>query len=63
MPTHNQYSPSQTNKNLLGSDTNYGYEVSVNGQAFHPDYLDDRVSQGIDPDTVISSSAEEGQVL
>ncbi|GFY81795.1 hypothetical protein Acr_02g0000350 [Actinidia rufa] len=63
VPTHNQYSPSQTNKNLLGSDTNYGYEVSVNGQAFHPDYLDDRVSQGIDPDTVISSSAEEGQVL
>ncbi|XP_057507024.1 uncharacterized protein LOC130790098 isoform X7 [Actinidia eriantha] len=63
VPTHNQYSPSQTNKNLLGSDTNYGYEVSVNGQVFHPDYLDDRVSQGIDPDTVISSSAEEGQVL
>uniref|UniRef100_A0A5B7B017 DUF7725 domain-containing protein n=1 Tax=Davidia involucrata TaxID=16924 RepID=A0A5B7B017_DAVIN len=63
MATHNQYPPSQTEQNLLRSDTNYDYEVSVNGQALRPDYLDVLVSQGMEPDSVIPSSAEEGQVL
>ncbi|KAL7230094.1 hypothetical protein ACSBR2_008599 [Camellia fascicularis] len=63
VPTHNQYPPSQTDQNLLGSDTNFDYEVSVNGKAIHSDYLDVRVSQEMEPDAVIPSSAEEGQVL
>ncbi|KAL6972158.1 hypothetical protein U1Q18_031846 [Sarracenia purpurea var. burkii] len=64
VPTHNQYPPSQTEQNfLLSPDTNYEYEVSVNGQAIRPDYLDVRVSRGMEPDTVISASVEEGQVL
>ncbi|CAL5364613.1 unnamed protein product [Camellia sinensis] len=63
VPTHNQYPPSQTDQNLLRSDTNFDHEVSVNGQAIHSDYLDVRVSQEMEPDAVIPSSAEEGQVL
>ncbi|CAL5323399.1 unnamed protein product [Camellia sinensis] len=63
VPTHNQYPPSQTDQNLLRSDTNFDHEVSVNGQAIHSDYLDVCVSQEMEPDAVIPSSAEEGQVL
>ncbi|KAA8540086.1 hypothetical protein F0562_026778 [Nyssa sinensis] len=63
MPTHNQYPPSQTEQNLLRPDSNYDYDVSVNGQGLHPDFLDVHVSQGMEPDSVIPSSAEEGQVL
>ncbi|GMP24991.1 hypothetical protein CsSME_00002063 [Camellia sinensis var. sinensis] len=63
VPTHNQYPPSQTDQNLLRSDTSFDHEVSVNGQAIPSDYLDVRVSQEMEPDAVIPSSAEEGQVL
>ncbi|GMP70713.1 hypothetical protein CsSME_00029446 [Camellia sinensis var. sinensis] len=63
VPTHNQYPSSQTDQSLLRPDTNYDYEVSVNGQAIHPDYLDVHASQGMEPDTVITASVPEGQVL
>ncbi|KAF5947474.1 hypothetical protein HYC85_013431 [Camellia sinensis] len=63
VPTHDQYPSSQTDQSLLRPDTNYDYEVSVNGQAIHPDYLDVHASQGMEPDTVITASVPEGQVL
>ncbi|XP_059667300.1 uncharacterized protein LOC132312804 isoform X2 [Cornus florida] len=63
MPTHNQYPTPQIEQNLLRSDTNYDCEVSANGQVLHPDYLGVHVGQGVEPESVIPSSAEEGQVL
>lgn len=63
VPTQNQYPPSQTDQSLLRSDTNYDYEVSANGQAIHSEYLDSHSSQGMEPDTVIRPTAEEGQVM
>ncbi|KAG5536164.1 hypothetical protein RHGRI_023827 [Rhododendron griersonianum] len=62
VPTHNQYPPSQTDQSLLRSDTNYDYEISANGQAIHSEYLDIHSSQGMEPDTAIRPTAEEGQV-
>ncbi|XAR52160.1 hypothetical protein NMG60_11020083 [Bertholletia excelsa] len=61
--SQNQYPPSQTEQNIMRPDANYGYELSVNGQSIRPDYLDVHVSQGREPDKVILSSAEEGQVI
>ncbi|XP_059628955.1 uncharacterized protein LOC132271552 isoform X2 [Cornus florida] len=65
MLPHNQYPPSETEQNLLRPDNNYDCEVSLNenGQALHPNYLDVHVSQGMEPDSMIPSSAEERQVL
>ncbi|OMO97807.1 hypothetical protein COLO4_14351 [Corchorus olitorius] len=58
----NQLPPSQTDESLRRSDVKYEYEVSVNGQAIRPDYLD-HISQGPEPDSAISSSAGKAQVL
>ncbi|PON81202.1 RNA polymerase II degradation factor [Trema orientale] len=54
---------SQADQNLVRSDENYNYKMSVNGQALPPDYLDVHVGQGTDPESVISSSTGEQQVL
>ncbi|KAL5737025.1 hypothetical protein ACOSQ2_031813 [Xanthoceras sorbifolium] len=59
----NQHAPSQTDQNLMRSDAKYEYDMSVNGQALHSGYLDVHISQGTEPDSVISSSAGEAQVL
>ncbi|OMO95096.1 hypothetical protein CCACVL1_05597 [Corchorus capsularis] len=58
----NQLPPSQTDESLRRSDVKYEYEISVNGQAIRPDYLD-HISQGPEPDSAISSSAAKAQVL
>ncbi|KAJ9130952.1 hypothetical protein P3X46_033916 [Hevea brasiliensis] len=63
LSTPNQLTSSQTDHNLMRSDAKYEYEVSVNGQGFHPGYLDIHNSQGTEPDPVISSSTGEAQVL
>ncbi|KAJ6672935.1 hypothetical protein OIU85_014189 [Salix viminalis] len=63
LPTQNQLAPSQADHNLMSSDGKYDYERSVNGQEFHPDYLDVHISQGAEPDSVISSSTGESQVI
>ena len=60
---HNPYAPSQTDQNILKPDANYEYELSVNGQALQPDYLDVQISQGVERDSVIPSSNEEEKVL
>nr|POE99205.1 hypothetical protein CFP56_63684 [Quercus suber] len=60
----NELPPSQTDQNLLRSDANYNYEISVNGQGLRQDYLDVQNSQGAMPDSGISSSTvEAAQVL
>lgn len=61
--THNEIQPSQADQNLMRSDANYNYEISVNGQALRQDYLDVHISQGAMPDSGISSSTGEAQVL
>ncbi|KAJ6418886.1 hypothetical protein OIU84_002123 [Salix udensis] len=61
LPTQNQLAPSQADHNLMSSDGKYDYERSVNGQEFHPDYLDVHISQGAEPDSVISTSTGESQ--
>ncbi|XWS61401.1 hypothetical protein CRYUN_Cryun07bG0123100 [Craigia yunnanensis] len=58
----NQLPPSQTDQSLGRSDIKYDYEMSVNGQAIHPEYLD-HISQGPEPNSVISSSAGKAQVV
>lgn len=61
---HNQYAPSQSDQNIMKPDTNYEYELSVNGQALRPDYLDVQINQGgVEHDPVIPSSAEDEKVL
>ena len=62
MPTQNHYPPSQTDQTLLRSDTNYDYEVSLNGQSIRSEYLDIHVSQGVETEAVIPPAADEGQV-
>lgn len=62
--TQNELPPSQTDQNLMRSDANYNYEISVNGQGLRQDYLDVQNSQGAMPDSGISSSTvEAAQVL
>uniref|UniRef100_A0A2P2L3Z6 Uncharacterized protein LOC8262233 isoform X1 n=1 Tax=Rhizophora mucronata TaxID=61149 RepID=A0A2P2L3Z6_RHIMU len=56
MPRENQHTSSHADHNLMRSEGKRGYEV--NGQSFHPDYLDDDTSRGQRPDSVISSSGE-----
>ena len=63
MSAPNQHAPSQTDQNLMRSDAKYEYDMSVNGQALHSSYVDVHISQGTEPDSVISSSAGEAQVL
>ncbi|KAK8530706.1 hypothetical protein V6N13_030650 [Hibiscus sabdariffa] len=46
---------SQADQNLGSSDVKYEYDMSVNDQTIRPDYLE-HVSQGPEPDSVISSS-------
>ncbi|KAK8481035.1 hypothetical protein V6N11_046748 [Hibiscus sabdariffa] len=52
---------SQTDQNLGSSDVKYEYDMSVNDQTIRPDYLE-HVSQGPEPDSVISSS-QKAQVV
>lgn len=60
---HNPYAPAQTDQNILKADANYEYELSVNGQALQPDYLDVQINQGVERDSVIPSPTEEKKVL
>ncbi|KAM0999680.1 hypothetical protein ACFX15_006171 [Malus domestica] len=39
------------------------YECLRNGQSLHQDYLDVQINQGAPPDSVLSSSTGEAQVL
>ena len=61
--TQNEIQPSQADQNPMRSDANYNYEISVNGQALRQDYLDVHISQGAKPDSGITSSTGEAQVL
>lgn len=60
---HDNPSSSRTEQNSLRSDAKFNYENSVNGQVLHRDYLDVHIHQGEDPQTMISSSAGETQVV
>ncbi|XVF10161.1 hypothetical protein REPUB_Repub07fG0158800 [Reevesia pubescens] len=62
LSAQNQHLPSQTDQSLGMSDVKYEYEMSVNGQAIRPDNLD-HISEGPEPNSVISSSAGKAQVL
>lgn len=57
--THDQYQPPQTEQNHSRPDTNYDYEMSVNGQAIRPVYLDGHINQRMEPGSVIPTSTEE----
>ncbi|KAF3432755.1 hypothetical protein FNV43_RR23857 [Rhamnella rubrinervis] len=61
--TQAELTQSQADQNLMRSDENYNYEMSVNGQTLPTEYLDVQISQGTEPDSVISSSSGEPQVL
>ncbi|GAB2293925.1 hypothetical protein Dimus_028139 [Dionaea muscipula] len=58
----NQLPSSQSEENHPNLDSDYGFEISVNGSSLHPEYLSTHVSQGIEPNLVMSST-EEAQVL
>ncbi|GMH08835.1 hypothetical protein Nepgr_010675 [Nepenthes gracilis] len=60
--TQNQFPHSQAEELLSRPDSNFGYEISVNGHGLHPDYLNVPISQGMDSSSVIST-AEEAQGL
>ncbi|KAE8675557.1 leucine-rich repeat receptor-like protein kinase PEPR1 [Hibiscus syriacus] len=53
---------SQTAQNLGSSDVKNEYDKSVNGQTIHPEYLE-HVSQGPEPNSVISLSSGKAQVV
>lgn len=58
-----QQPPSQTDQNLLSSGAKYECDMSINGQTVHSGYLDVRINQGTEPDSGISSSTAEAQVV
>ncbi|XP_044492610.1 uncharacterized protein LOC123216261 isoform X2 [Mangifera indica] len=58
-----QQPPSQTDQNLLSSGAKYECDMSINGQTLHSGYLDVHINQGTEPDSGISSSTAEAQVL
>ncbi|XP_022763167.1 uncharacterized protein LOC111308796 isoform X4 [Durio zibethinus] len=62
LPAQNQLPPFQTDQGFGRSDVKYEYEMSVTGQAIRPDYMD-HISQGQEPNSVISSSAGKAQAL
>ncbi|RZC07333.1 hypothetical protein D0Y65_014598 [Glycine soja] len=61
VPVQEHPSPSQTDQNLMRSDAKFSYEMSVNGQTLHRDYLDAHIQQGEEAQTVISSGTSETQ--
>ncbi|OVA14768.1 hypothetical protein BVC80_1819g95 [Macleaya cordata] len=61
--SQSQYQLSQTEENLLGSGAGYEYELSANGHILQPDHLEANISPSQNPDSVITASNEEGQVL
>lgn len=61
--TQTEITSSQGDQNLMRSDENYNYDMSVNGQALPPEYLDVHIGRGSNPDSVISSSTGEPQVI
>lgn len=63
MSIQDDHSASQTDENLMRSDAKFNYEMSVNGQAVHRDYLDVHIRQGEESQALISSSTGETQVL
>lgn len=56
-------SSSQADHKLDRSEAKYDYELSANGQTYHSEYLDGHINQLADPNSVISSSPGESQVL
>ncbi|XP_022722881.1 uncharacterized protein LOC111279993 isoform X4 [Durio zibethinus] len=62
LSAQNQLPLSQTDQSRGRSDVKYEYEMSVNGQAIRPDYLN-HISEGREPNSVMSSSAGKAQVL
>ncbi|XP_027357300.1 uncharacterized protein LOC113866658 isoform X6 [Abrus precatorius] len=63
VPIQDDPSSSQNDQNLMRSDAKFNYEMSVNGQTLHRDYLDAHICQGEEPQSVISSATSETQVL
>ncbi|KAK4431275.1 hypothetical protein Salat_0889600 [Sesamum alatum] len=61
LSAHNQY-PEQTEENLLRADSHGDYEATVNGQVIRSNYLDNKISEGLDADSVVPSPNGEGQV-
>ncbi|XP_022995577.1 uncharacterized protein LOC111491065 isoform X9 [Cucurbita maxima] len=58
----NELQSSQNAQNIMTSNTNYPYEMTANGQALEPDYLDVHTSKRREPDSVLSSSSGETQL-
>ncbi|XP_044508940.1 uncharacterized protein LOC123227883 isoform X1 [Mangifera indica] len=58
-----QQPPSQTDQNLLRSGAKYEYDMSINGKTLQSGFLEVHISQGMKPDSVISSSSAEAQVF
>ncbi|XP_020236764.1 uncharacterized protein LOC109816249 isoform X2 [Cajanus cajan] len=63
VPIQEHPSPTQTDQNLMRSDAKFGYEMSINGQSLHRDYLEAHIQQGEESQTVISSATSETQAL
>ncbi|KAJ7965274.1 Reticulocyte-binding 2 a [Quillaja saponaria] len=53
---------SETEQNLMRTDSKFNYVMPVNGQSIHQDYLDAHIRQEEEPQSGISSSTGEGQV-
>ncbi|GAA0164773.1 hypothetical protein LIER_20328 [Lithospermum erythrorhizon] len=62
VPTYNQY-PLQNGPGLSRSESNYGYETSVNGHIIPPDYLDASYSQSMESNNKVSSLNERREVF
>ncbi|KAG9133967.1 hypothetical protein Leryth_004669 [Lithospermum erythrorhizon] len=62
VPTYNQY-PLQNGPGLSRSESNYGYETSVNGHIIRPDYLDASYSQSMESNNKVSSLNERREVF
>lgn len=56
------HSSSQTDQNLMRSDAKFNYQMSVNGQALHGNYLNVHIQQGDESQALNSASTGETQV-
>ncbi|KAL1822321.1 uncharacterized protein LOC108214759 isoform X3 [Daucus carota subsp. sativus] len=62
MPTHDQYSSSQSGQNLDRTENTNDYEVPVNGKPSHPEFID-HISQGLEPQAVVPTPNDRAEDL
>lgn len=62
MPTHDQYSSSQSGQNLDRTENTNDNEVPVNGKPSHPEFIDHISQEGLEPQAVVPTPNDRAEV-